>query len=87
MGIEQKEVESRLEKEFQPIYVHVEDQSQGCGSKFAVLMASAAFEGKSRLQRHRLVHDCLADIIDRIHALSLSLVTPAEYEAKIKSTE
>ncbi|MDP5306820.1 BolA family protein [Paracoccus spongiarum] len=46
---------------------------EGGESHFRVRMASPAFGGLSRLQRHRLVHDRLGDIMPRIHALALEL--------------
>ena len=33
----------------------VEDQSDGCGGKFAALIVSKQFEGKKLLERHRWV--------------------------------
>ncbi|WP_439332052.1 BolA family protein [Paracoccus salsus] len=46
---------------------------EGGQSHFRIRMASPAFAGKSRLQRHRLVHGALGDIVPRIHALALEL--------------
>ena len=38
-----------------------------------IRMASPAFAGLGRVQRHRLVHRTLGDIVNRIHALALDL--------------
>ncbi|WP_410217983.1 BolA family protein [Paracoccus sp. (in: a-proteobacteria)] len=46
---------------------------EGGESHFRIRMASPAFTGLTRLQRHRLVHDTLGDIMPRIHALALEL--------------
>lgn len=46
---------------------------EGGESHFRVIMASPAFAGLSRLERHRLVHATLGDIVPRIHALALEL--------------
>ncbi|WP_411839527.1 BolA family protein [Paracoccus sp. ME4] len=46
---------------------------EGGESHFRVIMASPAFAGLSRIQRHRLVHATLGDIVPRIHALALEL--------------
>lgn len=46
---------------------------EGGESHFRVRMASPAFAGLSRIQRHRLVHQTLGDIVPRIHALALEL--------------
>lgn len=46
---------------------------------FNVEIVSAAFEGKSRVARQRMVYDLLAEEMkDRVHALSLVTLTPAE---------
>lgn len=42
-------------------------------------IVSAAFEGKSLIQRHRIVNEVLAEELKGpIHALTMDLVTPAE---------
>ncbi|RJK99194.1 BolA family transcriptional regulator [Paracoccus aestuarii] len=46
---------------------------EGGESHFRVVMDSPAFAGLSRIQRHRLVHATLGDIVPRIHALALEL--------------
>lgn len=46
---------------------------EGGSTHFRIRMASPAFAGLSRLQRHRLVHGALGDIVPRIHALALEL--------------
>ena len=49
------------------------------GGHFNLQVVSAAFAGKTRLQRHRLVYDPLADLMKReIHALSMILLAPEE---------
>lgn len=45
----------------------------GGQSHFRIRMASPAFAGMGRLQRHRLIHRTLGDIVPRIHALALEL--------------
>ena len=46
---------------------------------FRVTIVSAAFAGASRVQRHRLVHEVLAqELRERVHALALVLRTPEE---------
>jgi BolA protein len=49
------------------------------GGHYTVRMTSAAFAGKTRVARHRLVYDALADLMQReIHALALVLLAPGE---------
>lgn len=48
------------------------------GGHFTVHIASAAFVGKTPIQRHRMVHAAVADLMGReIHALSIQARTPA----------
>ncbi|WCR10123.1 BolA family transcriptional regulator [Paracoccus stylophorae] len=46
---------------------------EGGQSHFRIRMASPAFAGIGRVQRHRLIHNTLGDIVPRIHALALEL--------------
>jgi len=49
------------------------------GGHFRVRLISDVFEGKNRLQRHRLVYDCLADMMDKdIHALAIIAIATSE---------
>jgi BolA protein len=46
---------------------------------FRLTIVSAAFEGRTRVDRHRLVNALLAEeLIGRVHALSLTTLTPDE---------
>jgi stress-induced morphogen len=45
-------------------------------------VVSAAFEGKARLQRHRMVYAALGDRMrEKVHALSMRTLTPQEHQA------
>jgi BolA family transcriptional regulator, general stress-responsive regulator len=59
--------------------------SPGTGeSHFTVKVVSAAFAGKSRLERHRMVNDALAkELAGRIHALAIKAITPEEYSRSL----
>jgi acid stress-induced BolA-like protein IbaG/YrbA len=53
----------------------------GDGQHFEALIVSAAFEGKSRVQRHQLVYSALGDRMrQEIHALSMRTLTPLEWQ-------
>jgi len=83
-----QEIEARLKAALAPDSVVVRDDSAqhhghagaaAGGGHFHVVIVSAAFTGKNRLARHRLVYDPLSDWIPaRIHALSIDARTPSE---------
>lgn len=59
----------------------------GDGHHFFAQIVSSAFEGKTRLARHRLVTDGLTEQLasNELHALSISVAaTPSEWAAKTK---
>ena len=78
---------------FAPEQLQIEDESarhaghagvRGVGGEthYAMTMVSGAFAGLSRVQRARLVHEALsAELENGLHALSLTLRTPAEQRA------
>jgi len=52
----------------------------GDGQHFQALIVSAAFAGKSRVQRHQLVYAALGERMrEEIHALSMQTLTPGEW--------
>lgn len=79
-----EQMEETLIHHFAPEEIYLEDQSDrhighaghdGLGeSHFHLSMVSSKFEGKSRLERQRMVYDCLSDFLQgRVHALSMTL--------------
>ena len=52
----------------------------GDGQHFQAVVVSAAFAGKSRVQRHQLVYGALGERMrEEIHALSMQTLTPDEW--------
>ena len=48
-------------------------------SHFTLIVESAAFAGKSRIDRQRMVHAALGDLLhERVHALSIKASAPGE---------
>ena len=48
-------------------------------SHFNLLIESAAFAGRSRIERQRMVHSALGDLLhERVHALSIRTRAPGE---------
>jgi stress-induced morphogen len=87
-------ITARLSEAFAPTLLRVVDDSarhaghagaaEGGQTHYTVLMVSAAFAGQSRVARSRAVHEALAgEFAGGLHALALTLRTPAEHEAVI----
>ncbi|AXF20898.1 BolA family transcriptional regulator [Burkholderia pyrrocinia] len=81
-------IESRLTASLAPLSLAVRDDSAqhaghagaASGGHYTVTIVSAAFTGKPRVARHRLVYDALADAMQRgIHALAIVAYTPEEF--------
>ena len=85
----QERIATRLKASFDPVSVEVVDDSgkhaghsgarPGGETHYSLAVVSAAFAGKSRVQRHRLVYDALvAEIADGVHALAIDARAPGE---------
>ncbi len=83
------QIAAKLTEAFAPVSLDVTDESHlheghaghrpGGQTHFRVYIVSQAFDGKSRVERHRMIHQALADeLAGGIHALALSAQTPAE---------
>ena len=79
----------RLEAALQPTRLDLVDDSEahrGHGgynpageSHFSLIIESAAFAGRSRVERQRLVYAALGDLMrERVHALSIRATAPGE---------
>ena len=87
MGPIAEEITRRLTDAFAPVTLTVSDDSAqhhghaghrpGGETHFSVALTAAAFAGKSRVERQRMVHAVLADLMDHpIHALALTVNAP-----------
>lgn len=80
MGVTKEGVVETLNSKLKPVHLEVIDTSGGCGASFDIEIASAQFEGKRLLERHRLVNTALADELKSIHALSIrKALTPQQW--------
>ena len=77
-------VRERLERAFGE-QVEVRDLT-GTDNHFEVRVVSAAFEGKTPVERHKLVYAPLRDWIDddTVHALSVRAYTPEQHQSLIE---
>ncbi|CAE7356657.1 Bola2 [Symbiodinium sp. KB8] len=69
-------------REFEPSFVQVVDESDGCGSKLDAIIVSTKFEGVGLLARQRSVNECLSEEMPNIHAFTMKTWTPSQYEKK-----
>ncbi|CAI5714163.1 unnamed protein product [Peronospora effusa] len=77
-------LETKIRQEIGAALVEAVDLSDGCGSKFSLVVVHEGFEGQSLLERQRRVNDCLKEEMTRIHALQMKTWTPLQYEQKTK---
>ncbi|KAH0839617.1 bola-like protein, partial [Lanmaoa asiatica] len=63
---------AKLIEHFSPSELAVQDVSGGCGSFFAIKIASDAFKGLSTVKQHKLVTEILKQEIQGIHGLQVS---------------
>lgn len=84
-----EQINQILTEHLNPLEIQVVDQSHKHAghagarpegeSHFLVSIVSPLFTGKTRIERHRMVNDLLADLLqNQIHALSLKAFTPEE---------
>jgi stress-induced morphogen len=69
-------------KEAIPDVTHVvaTDESDGCGSKFHLIVVSNTFIGKPLLAQQRLVNKALEEEMKEIHALTMKCHTVEKWE-------
>jgi BolA protein len=89
MNITSNDLEQKLTLDLQPSFLQVLDESAahaghagsdgtGTGTHFRVKIASQAFNGLTRVAKHRLVYDSLQQFTDRgMHALAIEIVDAA----------
>jgi BolA protein len=88
MSVE-REIRDRLTAAFAPEALEIVNDSHrhrghagapGTGeSHFTIKVVSAAFAGKSRLERHRMVNEVLAEALNGpVHALAIKALAPEE---------
>ena len=82
-------ITNKLREAFAPESLEVRDESHlheghaghrpGGGTHFRLYIVSAAFQGKSRVERHRMINATLArELADTVHALAIHAQAPGE---------
>lgn len=81
-------IETRVREALAPLHLEVEDESHlhrghaGAreGGHFRVTVVSAAFEGRTLVEQHRLVQDAVRGLIGtEIHALALKTIPASRW--------
>lgn len=89
-----EQIRQTLVNELNPVEIQVVDQSHlheghagarpGGETHFLVEIVAPCFEGKGRIERHRMINEPLADLLStRIHALSLKAFSPTEWKTAV----
>lgn len=88
----ERRIKEKLEAAFAPEHLLIENDSHKHRhhapmrdgaytgeTHFIVTIISNAFAGRSRIERHRMVHEALAEeLAGPVHALAVKAATPAE---------
>ena len=85
----EEQITKKLRQAFTPVALEVVNDShrhaghagspQTGESHFSIKVVSESFAGKSRVERHRMVNQVLADeLAGKVHALAISALTPEE---------
>ena len=84
----QDSIEGRLQA-LAPAYLEVRNESSmhnvpaGSETHFNVTLVSESFADQTRVQRHRVVNQLLAEqLAGPVHALAIHAYTPVEWEAR-----
>ncbi len=81
------QIRAAVEHALAPARVEVIDDSAAhaghagarSGGHFRLTVVAAAFQGRSALQRHRMVYSAVAALMNgAVHALNITALTPAE---------
>lgn len=81
-----EKLHSILTENFKPSYIDVVDESHkhalqsGVPTHFKIIVVSNQFENCNLLKRHRMVNEKIRDLVSGLRAVSLSTLTPSEWE-------
>ena len=88
MSLREDRMRSLLSTGLAPVACHIDDESAlhaghagaaSGGGHYRLRLVSPLFEGRNRVARHRLVYDCLREMMHtEIHALAIIALAPSE---------
>lgn len=91
IGPIQQKITEKLTKLFEPTHLEVINESymhnvpKGSESHFKVIVVSNEFDGKSKIDQHRMVNEALKEELEKsVHALSIKAKTPKQWEKNSK---
>ncbi|PBL02168.1 bola-like protein [Armillaria gallica] len=67
----EQNIYSKLTQKFSPSQLQVQDVSGGCGTFYAITIASRSFKGLPIVKQHKLVTETLKQEIEGIHGLQV----------------
>ncbi|KAJ3139618.1 hypothetical protein HDU90_009119 [Geranomyces variabilis] len=67
----ERTLHEKLANQLQATKLNVADISGGCGSMFAIEIASPLFKGKTLVKQHRMVTDILQEDIKGMHGIQI----------------
>ncbi len=87
-------IQTLLDIQLSPVFLTVEDESKNhhvpkdAQTHFKIVAVSKQFNGLTLIARHRLINTLLHNEFDTgLHALSMHLYTPEEWQARTKSVD
>ena len=75
MPMDIDEIKKQIIQKFPDAEIEVDDLA-GDGDHYAARIISSAFQGKTRIQQHKMIYDCIEGMGDNLHALSIKTDIP-----------
>ncbi|KAJ3084439.1 bola-like protein [Rhizoclosmatium globosum] len=72
----EQRIHALLQSKLSPVKLNVKDVSGGCGSMYAVEVASAQFKGLPLVKQHRLVVAAIEEEIKSAHGVQIKTSVP-----------
>ncbi|KAJ7638532.1 bola-like protein [Roridomyces roridus] len=67
-------IHTKLTERFSPSQLEIQDVSGGCGTFFAITIASEVFKGIPMVKQHKLVTQTIKEEIEGIHGLQIKTI-------------
>lgn len=87
MSIIEKNILKKLNSSFEPVYLKVINESHmhsgpiNAETHFKLIIVSAVFMNKNKIERHRMVYELLShELSEYIHALAIHTYTQTEWK-------